>query len=819
MSSSGNRKAKRAAEPPRSSDTSSRRAFLRATAVVGGLGALGVELLGCGEGAPPVPDPTMRTDPSPGALVESRPRRLAHRAITPVGVLGYADRLSAAPGETIHFHVSSDVPYAMGIYRLGLDPDSPSGDVAMPEFLPVRVDAPVVQPIHPGSYVHIPKKLTRLDAPEALTVECWLRPRRSAKRAGLVTQFDFPARCGFGLFLLPGGRVELYVGDGGSFDAKNRVATPAGAVQPDVWSHVVGRWDGETMSIWIDGVQRAGKARLGAWSPGTEELRLAAHGADGVASQFLDGDLAMPALYSRALGPGEIAARAKDRAATLPAGHVLAVWPMNEEKGAVLADASAPDGRHGAIINHGTWQIGGPGFDSDVPQFPTPGSPGAYDPAKDRSRGHGLRFAADDLYDCQWNVTHAYVIPADARSGFYVARFRYSEDATDYYHITFVVRKQASRPKSDILLLTPTNTFIAYNSKPFCKKKPGFNQVYRSTHRNDDALQPDEPGYSAYAPHQSGLPAYNMGLRVPMPSFDPYNRYVIAGYGHLMQPVRATQTWLESSGYSYDVATDLDLHNNPDLLTGYKAVLIAGHSEYWSIPAYENLKRYLAARGNVLVLSGNTMFWRVSFNPSSTVMECRKSGFASAVRVPQGRGELWHSDDGQRGGLMRESGYPAYPVLGLETAVVLDPSYPASFTMIKEPAHFLFDGVDLSTFGVGLGGHETDCRISTMERARVDAGFAVPTDATAPTEIASSGLTLASATGGKPSAIYDFFGNELPIGPGVASRGDLLYWELPSGGRVVNVGSIRAGVALKTDASFATFVRNVLQHFEIPVPL
>ena len=55
--------------------------------------------------------------------------------------------------------------------------------------------------------------------------------------------------------------------------------------------------------------------------------------------------------------------------------------------------------------------IGGPGFDADVPRF------GTYDPAKDPRRGHGLRLASDDLFDCRWKASHEYRLPGERPLG------------------------------------------------------------------------------------------------------------------------------------------------------------------------------------------------------------------------------------------------------------------------------------------------------------------------------------------------------------------------------------------------------------------
>lgn len=111
-------------------------------------------------------------------------------------------------------------------------------------------------------------------------------------------------------------------------------------------------------------------------------------------------------------------------------------------------------------------------------------------------------------------------------------------------------------------------------------------------------------------------------------------------------------------------------------------LIINGHSEYWSVPAYENVQTFLNNQGRVAVLSGNTMFWRVGYDPSGTVLECRKCYDPSLGGRPGSIiGEMWHSDDGQRGGLLREAGYPAYQLIGLESVGWFDPpQYPTDFS-------------------------------------------------------------------------------------------------------------------------------------------
>jgi len=89
---------------------------------------------------------------------------------------------------------------------------------------------------------------------------------------------------------------------------------------------------------------------------------------------------------------------------------------------------------------------------------------------------------------------------------------------------------------------------------------------------------------------------------------------------------------------STDVISDLDLDTNLGILQDYKIVIIAGHSEYWSIAAYDGVKCYLSGKGRLIVLSGNTMYWRVSFSPDGTIMECRKvDGAGAQINNPRRR--------------------------------------------------------------------------------------------------------------------------------------------------------------------------------------
>lgn len=765
-----------------------------------------------------------------------------HRAQAIEGVHAYTDRLNVPAGESIRFYVSSSHPYELEVCRLGVDVDSTSRDDVLHQF--GRMPA-TVQAIHPGSYLAIEKPLDPLGELPAIAIEIWVRRWRTIGRQAIVSQFNEPEACGFALFVNEDGSVGFYLGNGGAFaesylhtSGPNQLkmeVNPEGlksypdntpsSVLNNQWHHIVAQCDGKSKQLWIDGNQVGIWEHKGAIKPSSAPLRIGAAGLSGRADYFLDADLAMPVLYSRMLVPTEIAARFATKGLELPTGgDILGCWPLTEERGDLVADAST-NARHARIINHGTWMIGGPSFDAAVPRF------GNYDPAADRLRGHGLRLASDDLYDCRWNVSHEFRLPETARSGIYVGRIRFQLGTEErLYHTIFIVNKAASKPKAPIAFICSTNSWKAYSATPF---SPTWKGLKKSIGNNGFENSPgNPPAYCFYRQHAAGQGSYQLGFRMPWPIVGPY---VLMGpddadYSHLCRQDRFTQTWLERMGYEYDVLTDTQLHLDPHVLDGYKAVYVVGHSEYWSFEGMATLDGYLNRGGNAIVLSGNTAFWRVSFNADASIIECRKGDApGSAIRAER-RGEMWHSHDGRRGGMSRECGYPAWKLFGLEYFSLLGVNWAGVGPYkVRQADHFLFRGpipIGLNqgdTFAATPGkpvpqpiGHEGDVRVSTMAKYMVlpplEGGVAPTVD--------PPGITLLADGYADPTKVgfaWDYYQRPVPPGlmPPLTAAAEMIYWERPTGGRVFHSGSINSGSTLGNDPNWSKLMQNVLSHFGV----
>jgi N,N-dimethylformamidase len=627
---------------------------------------------------------------------------------------------------------------------------------------------------------------------------------------GLVTQHDYPERCGVGLFLSED-RIIFGTGGGGLYDASDFQQTKPGLIKTQRWHHLVGSWDGKKKRIYIDGKLAGEAAFADTVRPGKTALRIGAYGQEGEAVNFYNGDIAMCAIYDRALSEDQVKKRFSDRGLNVPKDdRLLACWPFTEERGKQVADAS-DFGRDGRIINRGTWMIGGPSFNASAINR----HDSDYDPTKDEKRGHGLRLATDEIYNARWKVSHRFRVPADAKSGVYAGRFDFKlKGKSMRYHTSFIVRRPEYKPKAPLLVLVSSNTWLAYNSVPF-PVNHGKGLVNMGTGGLANS-HPGAPKYSFYSDHRNGQPTYKVGLKVPWPAGGPNKTYIGGGYSHLLRGERFLHLWLDKHGYEYDVITDRDLDRNPEILKRYKAVLVNGHSEYWSARAYDGLDDYLNAGGAAVVMSGNTMFWRVSFDETGEVMECRKFGGGIGGRRLAKVGELYHSHDFKRGSLMRFCGYPAWKLVGLECIGWGGGNF-ANY-QVDVPDHFLFaqphktglkkgDPFGFTKGKTGAVGHEYDVRLSTLLRATKNPALKGLVE---PEGI----VTIASSQSNRNILDFNAVAHSKRVGD-EQTIAEIIYWERPQGGRVFHTGSIATAWAMYYDESLSNLVRNVLHHFKV----
>lgn len=77
--------------------------------------------------------------------------------------------------------------------------------------------------------------------------------------------------------------------------------------------------------------------------------------------------------------------------------------------------------------------------------------------------------------------------------------------------------------------------------------------------------------------------------------------------------------WIVNEKYDIGYICDMDMDDYSNL-EGVELLIIPGHSEYWTRQARLNVDKFVASGGNVLIMSGNTMWWQVRYSEDKTQM-------------------------------------------------------------------------------------------------------------------------------------------------------------------------------------------------------
>ncbi|GAA3792363.1 N,N-dimethylformamidase beta subunit family domain-containing protein [Amycolatopsis tucumanensis] len=121
-------------------------------------------------------------------------------------------------------------------------------------------------------------------------------------------------------------------------------------------------------------------------------------------------------------------------------------------------------------------------------------------------------------------------------------------------------------------------------------------------------------GYSLY-----DSPSGRKAQRSRAVSFDrPYQARDMRGAGDFLYFELPMARFAESLGLPLGYATDVDLHADPHLLDGARAVIILGHDEYWSSAMRANVTAARDRGVNLAFLGGNEIYRHIRFAPSAT---------------------------------------------------------------------------------------------------------------------------------------------------------------------------------------------------------
>lgn len=750
-------------------------------------------------------------------------------------LVGYTDRLGAAPGETIRFMVSSDhLRYRSRLVRLIHGDTNPDGPGFKQVVVPSAMDGEQAgehRDIRSGSYAEIP--LGDLDLAAGFTFATFVAPTLPGHGEQVIASRGDPfGSGGLALALDEAGALELVIG-GATNTGPHRYSTGR-PLRRWEWTFVAVSIEAGTATLWQQPVRQwpddpstaTTAHRLDALpGPHAGPLWLAgARAADGGTDHHFDGRLDRPRAFARALSEPELRQLQAEPDHLGTFGDAVAgAWDFAADIATDRVRDISGNGRHGRVVNMPTRGVTGYNFSGRETSFlRAPGEYGA------------IHFHRDDLEDAAWPVSFQFTVPDDLPSGVYAAWLTAGDDEE---YLPFIVRPARGTSRSRIAVLMSTVTYLVYSN---------FTDIGRTAWRDPDwtgdpvgapladpTIFRDVFGYieqnslyGTYDCHDDGSGvAYGSWLR-PILNTRPKFRYRTMNCPSRFAADLYLVDWLDQKGIEVDFLTDHDLHaEGADLLRPYAVVLSSGHHEYWTEAMLDALQAYVGAGGRFMYLGGNSLFAVTTIDPARPhTVEVRRWGAPWPYEMPPG--ERHHSTTGEQGGTWRNRGRAPNTIVGIGTAGAgfdRGSPYRRMPDSYDPRASWIFDGIEGDLIGDspnlqvkwGAAGYEYD---------RVEWELGTPGTTLL---LASSVRFNQSQQALTDDELYFMQGRDgatvrepqVPGKPHRFSRSDLAYLEYPNGGAVFSAGSICWRAALSPynyDNTVSRVTENVLRRFADP---
>ena len=377
-------------------------------------------------------------------------------------IVGYSDRLSVAPGETIRFMVSCHEPaYEARLVQLIHGDPSPRG----PGFKELEIASPIdgrypgrIQSIAAGSFIRVDHH-PELNLTSGFTIGAWIKPTLPGRGAqGILAKFDRAAQRGYSLELNEAGALFLRVGNGEKTSAFETDAP----LRTGNWCFVLASFDPiarsvtllqRSLDLWpIDPANATVVSNSGDACSAANETPLVigagAIGVDGGPIGCFNGKIDNPSIIGRAATHGEASEIAVRSVPEMPRDAMVARWNFSCGMASSSVHDEGPHECHGRAINLPTRAVTGHLWSGDH-----------HDPAGSPAEYTAIHFHEDDLEDALWDADFELAVPEDLKSGVYAIRLRAGE-FEDY--LPFVVRPPRGRATTKIVYLISTFTYLAY---------------------------------------------------------------------------------------------------------------------------------------------------------------------------------------------------------------------------------------------------------------------------------------------------------------------------------------------------------------------
>jgi hypothetical protein len=233
---------------------------------------------------------------------------------------------------------------------------------------------------------------------------------------------------------------------------------------------------------------------------------------------------------------------------------------------------------------------------------------------------------------CGWEASFEFPVGNDWPSGAY--RITLTAEARDgtpiQCHHLFIVRPALGRKPGRVLQVAATGTWTAYNTWGGSNHYQGITGPGRDQYATTVSIE--RPFCRGFALLPKEAPRVPLEIHTP-PAAAPRYPHMEWAYANGYSKKYASSgwasydshffRWAERNGYQIDLASQHELHFDPEILYGYDCVVFVGHDEYWTWEMRDAVDHYVERGGHAARFAGNFM-WQTRLEDGGKRQVCYK---------------------------------------------------------------------------------------------------------------------------------------------------------------------------------------------------
>jgi hypothetical protein len=281
------------------------------------------------------------------------------------------------------------------------------------------------------------------------------------------------------------------------------------------------------------------------------------------------------------------------------------------------------------------------------------------------------------LIGASWSSPYTLTVPRTWVSGVYVALL-VTDNSKLASYIPFVVRNDGR--SADYIYQVPVATWQAYNCW-------GGRSLYGCTDAETIALLPEG----------NPVPAWKVSFNRP--------HLVKGGLPIEFNEEIGLLRFLEREGYDVMYQTDIDTHTGGGRLSAHKALISAGHNEYWTDTMRNNVEKARDSGLSLGFFGANAVYWQIRLEDfNRTIVGYKEDAFTE---------DPFALDDVRDNDMLITTQWRADPLNRPESAligVMYHGSPCEGDIVVSNPSHWVYTGTNVTagTRVTGLLGHECD---------------------------------------------------------------------------------------------------------------